>query len=141
MKAIILIQSKDSDIYFEINVDEKINIFNFENELLQVILVILENAIDNFELNSSKNKYLGIFAKKEKKKITLTIRDNSGGIPSSIIDKIFEPYFTTKFKKEGSGIGLYMAKILIEQSIGGKLDVNSDNSFTNFIITLQKENK
>lgn len=141
MKAIILIQSKDSDIYFEINVDKKINIFNFENELLQVILVILENAIDNFELNSSKNKYLGIFAKKEKKKITLTIRDNSGGIPSSIIDKIFEPYFTTKFKKEGSGIGLYMAKILIEQSIGGKLDVNSDNSFTNFIITLPKENE
>lgn len=140
-KTIVLIQSKDLGINFQLNINEKINIYNFENELLQVILVILENAIDNFELNKLKDKNINIFAKNEIDKVTLIIRDNSGGISPSVIDKIFEPYFTTKFKKEGSGVGLYMAKILIEQSIGGKLDVNSENSFTNFIITLPKENE
>lgn len=140
-KTIVLVQSKDLGINFQLNINEKINIYNFENELLQVILVILENAIDNFELNKLKDKNINIFAKNEIDKVTLIIRDNSGGISPSVIDKIFEPYFTTKFKKEGSGVGLYMAKILIEQSIGGKLDVNSENSFTNFIITLPKENE
>lgn len=67
------------------------------------------------------------------------IRDNAGGIPSTIIDKIFEPYFTTKFKGEGSGLGLYMAKMLIEESIGGKLDVYSHNIYTNFKITLKRK--
>ena len=127
-------------IDFKIKIYNRIKIFTFENELLQVILIILENAIDNFKLSNKENKTINIVCKEENKKVILILEDNSGGISVEIIDKIFDPYFTTKFKKEGSGLGLYMAKLLIEQSIGGKLDVLSKDYSTKFKIILPKEN-
>ncbi|MFA6741138.1 MAG: ABC transporter substrate-binding protein [Arcobacteraceae bacterium] len=139
-RAIFLIQSRDNNILFDIEIDKKINIYTFENEFLQVVLILLENAIDCFKTTNTTHKYIGIYTQNYKDTITLMIRDNAGGIPSTIIDKIFEPYFTTKFKNEGSGLGLYMAKMLIEESIGGKLDVYSKSIYTNFKITLRKEN-
>lgn len=139
-KAISLVQSRDINVRFDIEIDKQINLCTFENEFLQVILILLENAIDCFKASNINHKYIGIFTQNQKDTITLMIRDNAGGIPSTIIDKIFEPYFTTKFKGEGSGLGLYMAKMLIEESIGGKLDVYSHNIYTNFKITLKKEN-
>lgn len=139
-RAISLVQSSNNHIQFDIEIDEQLNIFTFENEFLQVILILLENAIDSFKTAKINHKYIGIFAHNEKENITLMIRDNAGGIPQIIIDKIFEPYFTTKFKDEGSGIGLYMAKMIVEESIGGKLEVYSQNIYTNFKITIKKEN-
>ena len=139
-RAISLIQTRDNNIQFDIEIDKQINIYTFENEFLQVVLILLENAIDCFKTANINHKYIGIFTQNHKNTITLMIRDNAGGIPPTIIDKIFEPYFTTKFKDEGSGLGLYMAKMLIEESIGGKLDVSSKNIYTNFKITLRKEN-
>jgi signal transduction histidine kinase/ABC-type nitrate/sulfonate/bicarbonate transport system substrate-binding protein len=138
-KAISLVQDLDKNIHFRIKSDKQINILSFENELLQVLLIILENAIDNFKLSNQKNKTITIICREEYSNIILTLKDNSGGISLKIIDKIFDPYFTTKFKKEGSGLGLYMAKLLIEQSIGGKLDVFSKDIFTKFRIILPKE--
>jgi signal transduction histidine kinase/ABC-type nitrate/sulfonate/bicarbonate transport system substrate-binding protein len=140
-KAITLVQNSNNDIEFDVEIDKQINIYTFENEFLQVLLILLENSIDCFKKTKIHHKYIGIFANIEKEKIILYIRDNAGGISSTIIDKIFEPYFTTKFKNEGSGLGLYMAKMLIEESIGGKIDVYSQNSYTNFKITLPKENE
>lgn len=139
-KAISLIQNKDNEIKFDMEINKVNSIYTYENEFLQVILILLQNAIDCFKTSNVTHKYIGIFVYEEKEKIFLTIRDNAGGIPAEIIDKIFEPYFTTKFKGEGSGIGLYMAKMIIEESIGGKLDVYSKNIYTNFKITLKKEN-
>jgi signal transduction histidine kinase len=140
-KAITLVQSSDHNIKFDIEIDEQINIYTFENEFLQVLLILLENSIDSFKKTKIHHKYIGIFANVENQKVILYIRDNAGGISSTIIDKVFEPYFTTKFKNEGSGLGLYMAKMLIEESIGGKIDVYSQYSYTNFKITLPKENE
>jgi ABC-type nitrate/sulfonate/bicarbonate transport system substrate-binding protein/signal transduction histidine kinase len=140
-KAVSLIQNRDNNnIEIDIEIEKVIFIYSFENEFLQVILILLQNAIDCFKTSNITHKCIGIFASEEKEKITLIIKDNAGGIPAEIIDKIFEPYFTTKFKGEGSGIGLYMAKMIIEESIGGKLDVYSKNIYTNFKITLKKEN-
>jgi signal transduction histidine kinase/ABC-type nitrate/sulfonate/bicarbonate transport system substrate-binding protein len=140
-KATTLVQSSDHHIKFDIEIDKQINIYTFENEFLQVLLILLENSIDSFKKTKIHHKYIGIFANTENQKVILYIRDNAGGISSTIIDKVFEPYFTTKFKNEGSGLGLYMAKMLIEESIGGKIDVYSQYSYTNFKITLPKENE
>ena len=118
--------------------DIKIN--SYENELLQVLLIIFNNALDNFEIKNTQNQKIEILLKEYENIIKIDIIDNGGGITKENIDKIFDPYFTTKFKDEGTGIGLYMAKMIIEDSMGGNLSVNSHNGITTFKIEIGKEN-
>ena len=115
------------------------NINGYENEFTQIILVILNNALDNQEITNKTNFHIDIKVEETSDSYLITISDNGGGIPSHIIDKIFEPYFSTKFKKEGSGIGLYMAKMIIEQSMHGKINVESNADICIFEIKLDKE--
>ncbi|RLA78210.1 MAG: histidine kinase, partial [Epsilonproteobacteria bacterium] len=68
----------------------------------------------------------------EKNKIT--IEDNAGGIPQDIIDKIFDSYFTTKGKDKGTGMGLYMSKMIIEDNMGGVLSVKNSRNGSVFCI-------
>ena len=98
------------------------------NELSQVILNILNNASDNFILQDSKMRKILIKAYK-KEKIVLEIYDNGDGIAQDIISKIFDPYFTTKHKSQGTGIGLYMCSEIIQKNFGGMLYVEN-RSFT-----------
>ena len=70
-------------------------------------------------------------------KESVTVKDNGGGIDPEVMDRIFEPYFTTKVQGEGTGIGLYIAKVIIEKNMGGKLDVVNLEGGTAFTITLQ----
>ena len=96
-------------------------------------------------------KYIFIVTKIKKNKITISIKDNAGGISSKIIDKIFELYFTTKGKVKGTGIGLYMSKEIIEKHMKGTISAINDEYIYNeksykgaaFLITLslKKEEK
>ena len=104
----------------------------YENELKQVVLNLIKNAED-------------ILIEKEIQNATITIKvydkvivvsDNGGGIKDSIIDKIFDPYFSTKKKKDGTGLGLYMSKVIIEEHCGGKLTVTNDKFGAVFAIDL-----
>ena len=101
--------------------DIKTITFNsFENELIQVLMNILINAKDALQ-NKNSERLVIIKVKKLHERIIITIRDNAGGIDESIIDKIFEPYFTTKHQYEGTGIGLYMSKLIIEKHLNGEI--------------------
>ena len=97
---------------------------SYENELIQVLMNILMNAKDALEHKESE-KLILIKVKKVQEKISISIRDNAGGVPEDIIDKIFEPYFTTKHQFNGTGIGLYMSKLIVEKHLDGELNVKN----------------
>ncbi len=111
-------------------------IFLYENELVQVILNILNNAKDALVDNKISKPYIDIqFEEKEQCQI-VTISDNAGGIPDHIINHIFEPYFSTKENKNGTGLGLYMCKIIIEKHCNGQILVNNTQEGCCFTIIL-----
>ncbi len=122
-EAILIIKEtfKSNDIKIIFNIKNSIIINGHKNELLQVILNILNNAKDALVLNKTNDKKIFIDIKKEKF-VKIIICDNGGGIKKDIIDRIFDPYFTTKHSSQGTGIGLYMSKKIIEQN-GGSIDV------------------
>ena len=122
------------NIEVEKNVKDDIEIFAHENEFSQVLLNIITNAKDALVLNNIKNPKIEINVKKENDKAIITIEDNANGIKEDLLDKVFVPYFTTKEK--GTGIGLYMSKIIIEQNMEGKIDVKNSSKGAIFTITL-----
>jgi signal transduction histidine kinase len=97
-----------------------------QNTFAQVIINILNNAKDALVSNRIENKIINIkYGTNELGVNYITIEDNANGIPSDILPKIFEPYFTTKFQNQGTGIGLYMSKMIIENQMGGKLEATN----------------
>ncbi len=98
------------------------------NEVMQVILNLIKNAEDNFIERKTLNPTLTINITQSKESVKAEVCDNGGGIKEEVMEHIFDPYFSTKDKKNGTGLGLYMCKIIIEQQHKGKLEVyNTDN--------------
>jgi len=118
---------EDNDINITILAEQEFKMFGFANEFSQVIINFLNNSIDNFKqqnINFEKNILIKIESYK-KDMIKLVFIDNGGGIPKNNIDKIFEPYFTTKHKSFGTGIGLYMSQQIIEKQMQGSIEVQN----------------
>lgn len=102
------------------------------NEYTQVLMNIFANAKDAFKSKDYENKVIKVILSKEDKYCVIEIVDNAGGIDENIIDKIFNPYFTTKAKTEGTGLGLYMSKEIVEKHMNGKIEVkNVDTEYNN----------
>ena len=113
------------------------NIFNtYPNEIKQVILNLIKNAEDILLEKEIENPCIKIKTYDDENNSYLSVEDNGGGIPKDIIDKIFDPYFSTKTKKDGTGLGLYMSKTIIEEHCRGKLDVYNNKYGAVFKITL-----
>jgi signal transduction histidine kinase len=113
---------------------KKINIY--ENEVMHVILNILKNSQDNFLENTKELMKIDISTTDLEHQVEILVSDSGGGIGKEIIDKIFEPYFSTKKEKNGTGIGLYMSKIIVEKHHKGTIKAtNIDNGVT-FKITI-----
>ena len=118
---------------------ESLSIDGFENEFEQVIVNILNNAIDAKIIKSKIIKFdakIEINIYKEDKNIFISIFNNCGNIDEKIIERIFEPYFTTKFEDQGTGIGLYMTKVIIEKNMKGKIEAKNLNDGVEFLIKL-----
>ncbi len=119
------IRSKGIDLRVSIINDMEIK--GFENELQQVILNIVNNAKDAIIERKVESPFIEIKVAAENTNAVITIEDNGGGIPEEIIGKIFDSYFTTKGEK-GTGIGLNLAKMIVEDSMGGTISVvNNEN--------------
>jgi len=104
----------------------------YENELKQVLLNIMKNAEDALVEKSPEEAIIFIEAYDN----VIKISDNAGGIPDNIIEKVFDPYFSTKTEKNGTGLGLYMSKTIIEDHCNGKLTLNNNKLGAEFKIIL-----
>jgi signal transduction histidine kinase/ABC-type nitrate/sulfonate/bicarbonate transport system substrate-binding protein len=111
-----------------INKIKNIKIFGYETELIQVLINILNNSKDALEFSENEDKIIFINIFEENNKAIIEIKDNAGGIDEKIIDKIFEPYFTTKHQSQGTGIGLFMCQEIINKHMNGKIYI-SNTSF------------
>jgi len=140
---------KTNNIQVTQNIDE-VKICTYENELIQVMINILNNAKDELvKIVDYENRYIFIDLYKEENFLIIKVKDNGGGIPESIIDRIFEPYFTTKHQSQGTGIGLYMSEEIISKHLNGKITASNYKSMiegkeysgAEFIIKLPLNNK
>ncbi|WP_415249481.1 sensor histidine kinase [Sulfurimonas sp.] len=126
--------SNDIKVMKHFNSSNKLEIL--ESEFMQVILNILKNAEDNFAQKKISNGEIVISTQDNKDGTTVTILDNGGGIPEDLIDKIFDPYFSTKHEKNATGLGLYMSKTIIEDHHNGVLSIHNQDNGVCFTIEL-----
>jgi len=110
-------------IKVEIDTGTDPTITGYLNQFSQVLLNILNNARDALIERAPGDPVIRIALHEEDGRMSMTIRDNAGGISDEILDKIFDPYFTTKDSERGTGLGLFMAKTIIESNWGGRLSV------------------
>ena len=129
-KSLTLLSSKFKNQEIEIKIEvEDIEIYGFENELIQVFINILNNAKDELVKQDNQNRLIYIFAKKEKENISISFQDNAGGIKKELLAHIFENHFTTKEQEDGTGIGLYMSKLIIDKING---EIKASNEMINY---------
>ena len=117
---------KDKNIEIIMN-NENIEIETYENELVQIYINIINNAIDAFEdfKEVDYSKYIFIEIKKTDSSLEIKIKDNAGGIEDEIMNRIFEPYFTTKDEKQGTGLGLFMCNEIVTKHLKGDIQALS----------------
>ncbi len=117
-----------------------IQIITYQNELVQSIINILKNSIDAFKEKIIDKQKISVKAYEINSYVTIMIEDNAGGIKEAILNKVFEPYFSTK-SKNGTGLGLYVCKTIIEEHLKGKITIKSMGGKTTTFIELPKNLK
>lgn len=133
-QAMSLLEGQNAQISVELIAKDDPVIWGYPNEFAQVILNILVNAKDALTEREIDNPEITITISSEDSCATVTVADNAEGIPEEIIDKIFEPYFTTKGPQAGTGVGLFMSKVIIEKNMGGRLSVRNKANGAEFRI-------
>jgi len=116
---------KNHNINIVLNLQKNIQIDGYENELTQCLINIFNNAKDILEEKEINDKFVFISTSANEDNAIIKIKDNGGGIPKDIIDKIFEPYFTTKHQSQGTGIGLHMTYNLIVDGMNGTIEADN----------------
>ncbi|MEA3288897.1 MAG: PAS domain-containing sensor histidine kinase [Campylobacterota bacterium] len=128
-KTMKMVKPSLSNNYIEaiLDIKDDLNIKANENELVQSFINIINNSKDAIKENTPSNdkRYIFISTKKYDDKLTVSIKDNGGGIPTDIINRIFEPYFTTKHQNIGTGIGLTMVHKILEERYKATITVEN----------------
>ena len=129
-------QMQHYSISWQLEVRHEITINGYQSEYIQVVLNILNNAIDVLNHSKRQDRRIMVTIDGSEKQALLSIADTGGGIAPEILPHIFEPYFSTKGPAEGTGIGLYMAKTIIEKHMSGSLSVRNLPDGAEFVISL-----
>ena len=127
---------EDNSIDIILNLEPNLKINGFSNEFSQVLLNILNNAKEALVEHQNDKRIIKVQGFKHRNEICMSITDNAGGIEEDILEKVFDPYFTTKEEGKGTGIGLYMSKVIIETNMHGRLSVRNDVEGATFSIYL-----
>ena len=136
---------KDENIKLKNNIGETPSLYvtMAEGELIQVLINIINNAKDAILANKIENGFVNVTLYYDDNFIYIAIKDNGGGIPTNVINKIFNPYFTTKHQSKGTGLGLHMSYRIITESFKGTLEVNNysheNYSGAKFTISIPKD--
>jgi len=125
---------KSHNIQVEIEADDNVTATGFQNEYAQVLINLISNSREAFTEQQSAAPHIFIRITRENGHSVLYIRDNAGGIPDEVMPKIFDPYFTTRGPDRGTGIGLYMSKMIIEQNMAGHLTARNVDGGAEFRI-------
>ncbi|RLA76251.1 MAG: sensor histidine kinase [Epsilonproteobacteria bacterium] len=131
----ISLKNKNIKLIKELNLE--IKFVTHINELKQVILNLIKNAEDILIEKEVKDPYIKISTYSKDDKYILEVSDNGGGVAEDILPKIFDAYFSTKLDKGGTGLGLYMSKMIIDDHCSGKLSVSNDEFGAVFCIELR----
>lgn len=127
-----------NDIKFTYYKNSEVKLYGYPNELGQALLNIINNAKDQLIDCSCEEKQIILNVEEQDKSVLIEISDTAGGIKESDLEKIFEPYFSTKGAKNGTGLGLYITKMIIEDHMHGKISVRNTQKGALFCIKLDK---
>ena len=119
-----------------LDIDKSLKVKTYQNELVQVLLNLIKNAENILVKREIKEPKIWIKVFKRGDEKVIQICDNAKGIDKKVLPRIFEPYFSTKATKDSTGLGLYMSKFIIEDSLGGKLEAKNDEKGAVFSIIL-----
>jgi signal transduction histidine kinase len=139
-KTLLIIDKllENNDISLEVNCVNDENIFTYTKELQQVCINIIKNAYDALVELEPEDAYIHIDISCDDSFAYYKFSDNGGGVPSDVIDNIFDPYFSTKSAKNGTGLGLYMSKIIIEEHFKGQLECSNSDKGAVFTIKIPR---
>jgi len=137
--ALLIMKNRLKEIAVTIENQHPEKLLGYRSELFQVLMSLLTNAVEALEQSKKQQKSISISLKSHPQQSVITIRDNAGGIPETELDKIFEPYHTTKSSEGGSGLGLYISRIIIEHNMQGKLSAYNDKEGAVFEISLPQD--
>lgn len=140
-EAYFIVESsfKFHGIEVSFNVKEDVEVVGYKNEFSQVVLNLISNAKDIILERKIKEPKIDIEIKSGETYAIVKVQDNAGGVNPEIIDKIFDPYFTTRHKTQGTGIGLYMAKNIIERNMHGHINVRNSKDGALFTAKVSKK--
>jgi len=124
---LLSLSHKKNSIKVFIEIEENIELYSYQSELIQALLILMNNSMDAMSIHTIDKPKIIIKSKRENEDIIITIEDNAGGIPIEIIDKIYNPYFTTKHESKGTGLGLYILAMLIDKSMQGFVNIKNVN--------------
>lgn len=130
--SLINTQTSNNKVNINKNIENNFSLLGVKMEMTQVIVNIITNSVQAFNHRNIENRNINIDCYSKDEKNYITIEDNAGGIKEDDLEKIFDPYFTTK--SEGTGIGLYMVKLVVMNSFAGKLSLENSNTGVKFIL-------
>jgi signal transduction histidine kinase len=122
------------DVEVQLDCDTELPLYR--NELIQVFLNVITNAKDALVERRTASPRIGLFCYETGQFVVVRICDNAGGIDTAVAERIFEPYFSTKEKRQGTGLGLYMARTIVEEHFNGELTFENGEEGACFFIKI-----